>query len=141
MSSPKSRYGVIGLITLGIVLIGYLVYSNIGSQQQYYLTLEELDAMAARVDGQGVRINARVMPGTIHKNPGSLDWNFWITDGTRKVSVHYRGAVSDMFQDNVEVVVEGIYDADRKHIEANRLLTKCPSKYQAEKPVNENQVR
>ncbi len=37
-----------------------------------------------------------------------------------------------MFKDGIEVVVEGRYDARRHHIEATRLLTKCPSKYQAD---------
>ncbi len=137
----KGRVITIGLLAFGIILIGYLVYSNMGSQQQYYLTLAELEKMSAQVDGKGVRLNARVAPGSIKKTPGTLDWNFVVTDGARQVSVHYQGAVSDMFKDNAEVVVEGKYDAGQRHIEATKLLTKCPSKYQAEQPLPGSSVQ
>jgi cytochrome c-type biogenesis protein CcmE len=101
-------------------------------QQQYYLHLDELERMAAEVDGKGVRVNARVEPGSIRKAPQRLVYDFAVTDGRRRVTVHYEGIVSDMFKDGIEVVVEGRYDARRNHIEATRLLTKCPSKYQAD---------
>ena len=132
----KGRVLVIAILVIGISFIGYLVFSNMGKQQQYYVTLAELEALEHEVDGRGIRLNARVAPGSIRKEPGKLSYHFVVTDGTRRVSVHYRGVVSDMFKDNVEVVVEGVYDARRRHIEARKLLTKCPSKYQAETPVN-----
>jgi len=128
----RAREIVIGCLSLGILLIGYLVFSGMRGQQQYYLHLDELDRMATEVDGKGVRINARVEPGSIRKAPQRLVYDFAITDGQRRVTVHYEGVVSDMFKDGVEVVVEGRYDARRNHIEATRLLTKCPSKYQAD---------
>lgn len=130
-----SRWLVIGGLILGILLIGFLVYSSMQGTQQYYLHLDELARMANHLDGKGVRVNARVAPGSIRKAPRTLSYDFVITDGIHQVTVHYRGMVSDLFQDNVEVVVEGRYDARRNHIEATRVLTKCPSKYQAATPV------
>lgn len=128
----RERVLILVLVGVGIALVGYLVFAGLQGQQQYYLHLDELQQMKSRVDGRGVRINARVAPGSIRKQPGTLDYTFVLTDGTHRVTVHYRGAVSDLFKDNAEVVVEGRYDARRNHIEATRLLTKCPSKYQAD---------
>ena len=129
--SHKGRWLVIGLLVMGILSIGYLVLSNM-QHQQYYLTLAELENVKDVVDGKGIRLNATVQPGSIRKTPGRLIYDFVVTDGVRTASVHYRGVVSDMFKDGVEVVVEGRYDARRNHIEATRLMTKCPSKYQAD---------
>jgi len=38
----------------------------------------------------------------------------------------------DAFGDGREVVVEGTYHQDRRVLEASKLVTKCPSKYEAE---------
>lgn len=35
----------------------------------------------------------------------------------------------DAFQEEVEVIVEGIYDEANKKFVANSLLAKCPSRY------------
>jgi cytochrome c-type biogenesis protein CcmE len=48
-------------------------------------------------------------------------------DGTVSVPVVYRGSVPDLFKVGREVVVEGkLVDGT---VEANTLVTKCPSKY------------
>lgn len=129
----KSRFFVIAFLITGISLIGYLVFSRMGGHQQYYVNLAELEKIEQQIDGKGIRLNAKVVPGSIQKQPRKLIYDFAVTDGVRTVTVHYQGVVSDMFKDNVEVVVEGVYLAREKHIKASKLMTKCPSKYQAEK--------
>ncbi len=50
------------------------------------------------------------------------------------MSVTYKGITPDMFQENIEVVVEGTVGLDGK-FKADRLLTSCPSKYEASEEV------
>ena len=52
-------------------------------------------------------------------------------DQSKHLKVQYKGITPDMFQDEGEVVVEGIIKDGIFH--AQTLLTSCPSKYEAEK--------
>ena len=55
-----------------------------------------------------------------------------VYDGSGKVPVYYRGGpVPDIFGDEVQVVVEGKYNADGTFV-ANTLLAKCPSKFETD---------
>jgi cytochrome c-type biogenesis protein CcmE len=55
-----------------------------------------------------------------------------MTDGKEEVAVLYAGLMPDAFADGREVVVEGTYYQDRRILEASKLVTKCPSKYEAQ---------
>lgn len=44
--------------------------------------------------------------------------------------VRYKGLKPANFEDAISIVAIGQFDADAKEFEANKLLVKCPSKYQ-----------
>ena len=48
-----------------------------------------------------------------------------------KVDVLYTGIKPDSFKEGEGVVVEGTYDHQNRKINATKLMTKCPSKYEA----------
>ncbi len=127
----KDRYIILGLVALGIIGIGMLVWNNVRQTQQYYLKMNEFARMKTKLDGKGIRINGIVKPGSIQANKETLEYRFIITDGTTEIPVEYKGMVSDIFGDGIEVVVEGVYQAQPGIIRATQVLTKCPSKYQA----------
>ena len=52
------------------------------------------------------------------------------TDGSQTIDVAYAGIVPDVFADEVEAVVEGVY-AKNDVFEADTLLAKCPTKYES----------
>ncbi len=102
----------------------------------YYLTVQELKAQVPTVYDTRVRVSGTVVPGTIIKgNDGSLE--FQITDGTDNVDVYYEGIIPDIFADDVEAVVEGVY-AKNDVFEADTLLAKCPTKYESTDSLYEN---
>ena len=47
-----------------------------------------------------------------------------------KIPVAYRGIKPGNFRDAISIVAIGRYDASRGRIDAEKLLVKCPSKYQ-----------
>ena len=55
---------------------------------------------------------------------------FTLTGKENSLPVNYKGVVPDNFADDIEVVVEGRL-ADSGVFEANKLMTKCESKYKA----------
>jgi cytochrome c-type biogenesis protein CcmE len=47
-----------------------------------------------------------------------------------KIRVRYKGIKPANFEDAISIVAIGQYDESAKEFEANKLLVKCPSKYQ-----------
>jgi cytochrome c-type biogenesis protein CcmE len=77
----------------------------------------------------GVRVGARVVPGTIRRDPGGKSVAFTMTDGARTYPVRYRGIIPDTFTDSVDVVVEGRLRRDGV-FHATVLTAKCASRYE-----------
>jgi len=118
----------------GILLVaGYLMASSIKSTGVYYLTPSEL-ATKLQADstlrGVGIKLGARVVPGSIRRDPGGREYAFQVTDGARDFPVVYRGIAPDTFTDGVDVVVEGRMGADGT-FRATTLLAKCASRYES----------
>ena len=103
---------------LGAVLIvgsvGYLMAAGIKQTGQYFLTPSEL---AQRVSADpsfydlGLKVGARVVPGTVTKEIATQTLSFHITDGTVSYPVVFKGLPPDTFTDSV--------------------LAKCGSRYEA----------
>src|ERR1051325_4172103 len=128
---PRTKFMIGGALVLGVA--GYLMASSIRDTGVYYLTPTEFDAKLATdstLRGAGVKLGARVVPGTIKREAGGREYTFSITDGARTVPVVYRGLAPDTFTDGVDVVVEGRMGADGT-FRATTLLAKCASRYES----------
>jgi cytochrome c-type biogenesis protein CcmE len=126
----RTKFIIGGALVLGTA--GYLMASAIGETGMYYLTPAEL---TAKVKGDptfyetGVKMGARVVPGTIDRQPGGRAVSFAVTDGSQTIPVTYRGVIPDTFTDSVDVVVEGRYNRSGTFV-ATTLLAKCASRYE-----------
>lgn len=138
MISPTPRIGLTPrtkfLIGAGLVLsaAGWLMASSISETGMYYVTPTEL-AQKLEADpslrGVGIKLGARVVPGSIRREAGGREFAFVVTDGARDVPVIYRGLAPDTFTDGVDVVVEGRVGQDGT-FHATTLLAKCASRYE-----------
>lgn len=123
--------------TLGAVLIvgsvGYLMASGLKQTGQYFLTPSELSQKLAADPtfyDVGMRLGARVVPGSVDRDVARQTISFRVTDGSATYPVVYRGIAPDTFNDSVEVVVEGRLQKDGI-IHATDVLAKCGSRYEA----------
>lgn len=126
----RTKFLIGGLLVLGPV--GYLMASSIRETGEYYLTPTELEAKLSAdstFHNIGVKVGARVVPGTIQRDPGGREYAFRVTDGARTFPVVYRGIAPDTFTDGVDVVVEGRMGNDGT-FRATTLLAKCASRYE-----------
>jgi cytochrome c-type biogenesis protein CcmE len=126
----RAKFLVGGVLVLGTA--GYLMASSIDETAQYYLTPSELATKVAnnpRFVNTGVKIGARVVDGTIVRDPSGRSLTFKMTDGAKIYDVTYRGIAPDTFTDGVDVVVEGRLDANGT-FQATTLLAKCASRYE-----------
>lgn len=127
---PRSKFLLGGLVVLGTA--GYLMASSIRDTAVYYLTPGELSAKTVADTtffDTGVKVGARVVPGSIKREAGGRQVAFAISDGAKTYNVIYRGITPDTFTDGVDVVVEGRLGRDGT-FHATTLLAKCASRYE-----------
>jgi cytochrome c-type biogenesis protein CcmE len=126
---------MVGLVGVAAV-VTYLVWTGVSETMVYYLTPAELMAKVAddpTFTEVGVKVSGKVIPGTYQRVEGELLHQFEVrdlADESVTFPVEFRDALPDTFSEDVEVVLEGRMDAQGV-FQANTLLTKCGSRYEA----------
>jgi cytochrome c-type biogenesis protein CcmE len=119
-----------GLAILGAVI--YLIYANTQANAAFYLTVSELKSCNTCA-AQSIRVAGVVQAGSVVNNEQNQQISFVIADSGQSLPVVYSGIVPDIFGPGITVVVEGHYTGTGP-FQAQTLLTKCPSKFQAATP-------
>jgi cytochrome c-type biogenesis protein CcmE len=106
----------------------------------YFVTVAELADRGMSNYTSELKVKGNVVKGSIVRDPNDyLEVDFSIEDKEKagqNLKVHFKGVTPDMFQDDGEVVVEGVIKNGVFH--ASTLLTSCPSKYEAEKEAGKS---
>ena len=132
---PQKRFPLSFLLA-GIAILGaviYLVYANTQANAVYYMTVSELKHCSLCAV-QSVRVAGNVEKGSIVRDNQHDKVAFTIVDGKQSMLVSYSGVVPDIFAPGIQVVVEGHYTGSGP-FQAQTLLAKCPSKFQAATPA------
>ena len=127
---PRINAKLLVAATVLILAVGFLVFNAMGSSMAYYQTICELRDSGKDLSGEQVRVGGDVVPGSIQRVGLQDEIRFTITDGTQTMDVVYSEVVPDIFKDGVQVVAEGRVGADGV-FQADSLLTKCPSRFEA----------
>lgn len=132
----RTRWILASAVIVGAV--AYLMYTGVRQTAVYYITVEEFSQQRDRLIGEGVRVAGRVTPGSVERRMTPRGEQLWFTLGDFKsdgsappvLRVFYTGVVPDMFRNEggTDVIVEGRYDGTV--LQAQSLLTSCPSKYE-----------
>ena len=109
------------------------MYANTQANAVYYMTVSELKSCTICMT-QSVRVAGVVQQGSIVRDDQKQLVSFTITQGRQQLAVTYSGVVPDIFRPGIEVVVEGHYTGHGP-FQAQNLLAKCPSKFQAATPT------
>ena len=124
----KKKFFIGGIIVF--LAVGYLGYTGFMGAATYYYGVSQLIEEGNSIYGDMVRVNGRVVPGSIEQEPAEDILKFTLIDlnGKKSLPVIYQGAVPDTFTAGNEVVIEGILDSSRI-FQAYTLMPKCPSRY------------
>ena len=119
-------------IAVGVILVAvaYVMITGMRATMLYYYTVSEVASQGEELTGEPLRVAGKVVVGSIEREEGNLVNKFLIHEGGKQLAVVYRGIAPDTFQDDAEAVVEGELDSEGV-FQANFLMAKCPSKYEA----------
>jgi cytochrome c-type biogenesis protein CcmE len=118
-----------------VASVTFLIVSGVRETGVYFLTPSELVARTGQdptFHDVGLKVGAKVVPGSIRRDDAARRVDFEITDGTSRFPVTYVGLVPDTFTDanDIEVIVEGKFGRDGV-FHATEVLAKCGSRYEA----------
>lgn len=132
--------------TVIALLVGWYTVTNIepGASFAYFQTLEEFRAVAAEQQGKHARVHGYVALGSIERDVAQRRVLFGVVNtpphaggeiGPALAVVFASLETPDLFKDGAEVVVEGKLAGDTFH--ADKVMAKCPSKFEAADPTQQ----
>jgi len=155
-SNSRMKFIVGGLLIVAAVI--YLIVSSTQASAQYFLTIHELNAKGAEVQGRDLRVSGAVIGDTIQYDSETLTLTFTVADipgdnqaieaagGLSKVlhdavidpnrprmQVVYEGVKPDLLRDEAQAIMTGKMGEDGVFY-ADELLLKCPTKYEEAVP-------
>ncbi len=123
---------VIGMTVL-VIAFGFLFFQGLDQSMMAYLNVRDLESNAPLQSDKVLQVTGIVQPGSIQLVSAEQTYYFVLQDlenPESRVRVVYRGIVPDNFKPGIQVVVQGEYRQESGQILAERILVKCPSKYE-----------
>ncbi len=125
MNKKKSAYYLVGVVLL-LAFAGFS-FSEFKSSLTPYVPYE----MAVKAQ-RTVQVAGGLEPETFFydEDSGSLYFTLVEPETAETIRVRYDGVKPANFEDAVSIVAIGRYDREAEEFAAEKLLVKCPSKYQ-----------
>ena len=123
----KQRLLVVLAVLIGLGIACGLMFYALRQNINLFYTLQQIAAGEAPLDAQ-MRVGGLVEPGTVIRNPETLDVTFGLTDGKGRFTVHYQGILPDLFREGQGIVANGTL-VSRTRFEAEEVLAKHDETY------------
>ncbi len=124
---------VISVVVVALALCG-LLWASTREGAEYYKYVDEVLADAARYQGKRLRVHGDVVEGSLESDKASLRYRFKIASRAPRspavISAEFHGIPPDTFKAGAEVIAAGMLASDGRLL-ADKIETKCPSKYEA----------
>ncbi len=145
-----------GILILGAVV--FLIWSSTKATQEYFLTVDELNAKGSSIVDKNLRVSGAVIGDTIQYDAQSLTLSFDVahvpgdnaeleTEGGLAVALHqavidpsrprmkvvYVGPKPDLLRNEAQAIMTGHLGEDGVFY-AEELLLKCPTRYEEAVP-------
>jgi cytochrome c-type biogenesis protein CcmE len=105
---PRRRpWGILVLVGVVLVVIGYLAFSSVGNALVYYLTPTELLARGDDGIGTVVRLGGMVEVGSVQRQDDPYELLFVLTDGEDRITVRTTVVPTASFREGSGAVVQG----------------------------------
>ena len=121
-------------ILVGVIIIGggigYFVWQTMQSSWSYYYSVDDFTQQQSTAQSHYLRVAGQVKSGSSQRDLEKMNLTFILSGSETTIPVSYKGVVPDNFTEGREVVVQGRLDTNGV-FQAEKLLTKCESKYEA----------
>ncbi|WP_338557292.1 cytochrome c maturation protein CcmE [Erwinia sp. E_sp_B01_3] len=129
----KSRLIMVTVILAGLGLATALVMYALRSNIDLFYTPSEIldgkgEAHVKPEPGQRLRVGGMVMPGSVKRDPDTLQVSFKLYDARGVIGVSYLGILPDLFREGQGVVAQGVLE-DGNLVNAKEVLAKHDEKY------------
>jgi cytochrome c-type biogenesis protein CcmE len=152
----KAKFVVAGLLI--VAAVAYLIVSSTGSTANYFLTIEELQAMEGEAIGRNVTVSGAVLGDTIIYDPSEPRVTFTVVQmpgdpqeveragglaavlhaavsdpNAPRLEVVFDDVKPDLLQQEAQAIMRGQLGEDGRFY-ADEVLLKCPTRYEEEIP-------
>jgi cytochrome c-type biogenesis protein CcmE len=124
--SRKRRLRLVLALGVAVLLASALVYTSFSASS-------EAAKPSELQSGRSYELTGKVVEDSVRRDGESLRFRVRDRDGTESVPVAYAGVVPDPFREGREVIVSGELQRGTFVAERDSLVTKCPSKFTADK--------
>lgn len=129
----KSRQKVaIGVVVIAAA-VAYLMITGFSTASQQ-VSIKDMLAQGPVLEGQYLLTEGTLLQDTVQWDSQKIELRFSLADFAdpdELLPVLYQGIKPDNFSEGTQAVVEGYYDPQAGVFKAEKLQTKCPSKYEA----------
>lgn len=131
----KYKAFLIPAIGILVVLGGFILTFSLNDSFVYYMTPSEaLEARPEFEDGRRFRLSGVVTPGSVEELAAGVRFVAQEREGADAVTVVHTRSAPQLFQENIEVVVEGAWEGDEFH--SDFMLIKHDEEYRVPEDGN-----
>ncbi|TDA68569.1 MAG: cytochrome c maturation protein CcmE [Clostridia bacterium] len=124
-------------VTIGVLVVAaavaYLMITGFSTASQQ-VSIKDMLARGQELGGQYLLTEGTLLQDTVQWDSQKIELRFSLADfeePDKLLPVVYEGIKPDNFSQGTQAVVEGYYDPQAGVFKAEKLTTKCPSKYEA----------
>ena len=129
MKPRQQRMLAVGLVIVGVAIATGLTLQAMKDSMMFFVSVTEVAEGKYPAD-RNFRVGGLVKDGTVHREEGSLEMTFQVTDLRCDLDVSYSGVLPDLFREGQGVVAHGRID-DSGIFVADEILAKHDENYMA----------
>ncbi len=119
----------VGLAAFGVAIAAALTLRAFDENMMFFIDISDVVAGEYPTE-RTFRIGGLVVDGSVHREEGSLDMTFRVTDMRCDLAVSYSGVLPDLFREGQGVVAHGRMAPDNVFV-ADKILAKHDENYMA----------
>ncbi len=123
----RNRLIIALFVVAGVAVAAGLVLTALNENINLFYSPTQVSQGEAPA-GHTLRVGGIVAPGTVQRNPETLEVRFDLTDGANALTIRYRGILPDLFREGQGIVAQGRLGADGRFT-ADEVLAKHDENY------------
>lgn len=116
-----------------VAAIAYLMVTGFSGSSSFQVSIQDLISNGEEYNEKYLLVEGKVMRETIQWDGKEIELRFNVTDGDNEMLVIYNDVAPDNldYEEGAEAILKGTYDYHTQVFLADRVETRCPSKYEA----------